>query len=232
MMLGLPVPADRTPRFFWKGAKPQLTDDVLQGPFIAIAPWSTAKTFDLYQPSGNKNWPLENWSSVIDWGRRKGFRIVQLRGSQEEPLLEGVDLDFCGRPLREAFACIERASMLVSVDTMAHHAAAAFGVPSVVLWGRSKSCHFGYEKPHIINIQGDCPGMLVPAREGVGDPGCGEGMTQERPCINGDQWAMDQQICPIPGHPCMAAITVKQVLDAMDRLALEFSLPKSVSVAA
>lgn len=229
-MLGLPAPPDRTPKFFWKGDKPGLTDEVLQGPFIAIAPWSTAKTFDLFQPSGNKNWLLDRWHAVINWGHRKGFRVVQLRGSREEPLVEGVDLDFCGRPLQEAFACIEMASMLVSVDSMAHHAAAAFGVPSVVLWGRSKPVHFGYEHPHIINVQGDCPGALVQDQDGLRDrPG---GMVRERPCINGDQWAMDQQVCPIPGHPCMAGITVNNVLSAMERLAIDCPIPKGVSAAA
>jgi ADP-heptose:LPS heptosyltransferase len=233
-MLDLPVPEDITPRFFWNRDKPQLPEELLQEAFIAIAPWSTAKTFDFYQDSGNKNWPLERWPAVIEWAHRRSFSVVQLRGSEEEPLLEGIDLDYCGRPLREALACIERASMLVSVDTMAHHAAAAFQVPSVVLWGRSKAAHFGYRQSHIINIQGECPGAPAPGPTDLSGHHNDENhrMLRDRPCIHGDQWAMDQEVCPIPGHPCMAGITVERVLEAMEQLMARCSVRKSVSVAA
>lgn len=227
-MFDLPEPEDLTPRFFWNGDKGSFIQAIPDRPYLVIAPWSTAKTFDFFAPSQNKNWPLDRWPYVIAWAQKKGFKVVQLRGSEEEPLLEGVDVDFCERPLREAFACIENASMLVSVDTMAHHAAAAFGVPSVVLWGRSKPAHFGYAKENIINIQGDCPGIAVRnhasevalVRAHGRAPLHGKSLIQERPCINGDQWAMDKEPCPIPGHPCMADISTETVIDAMERLEL------------
>jgi ADP-heptose:LPS heptosyltransferase len=233
-MFDLPVPQDVTPRFFWDGDRPVPTEIECRQPYIVIAPWSTAKTFDFYQDSGNKNWSIDRWPAVIAWAHRNGFHVVQIRASEQEPLVDGVDVDFCGRQLREAFACIEGASLLVSVDTMAHHAAAAFQVPSVVLWGRSKPVHFGYRQPHIVNIQGDCPGLPVAcmgnSRDKYGEAVAGA--LQERPCIHGDQWAMDQEVCPIPGHPCMAGITAEMVVEAMNRLMKTFSERKSRQEAA
>lgn len=233
-MFDLPVPEDITPRFFWNGDRPILPEIERERPYVVIAPWSTAKTFDFFQESGNKNWPLDRWSAVVSRAHRDGFRVVQLRASDQEPLVEGVDVDFCARPLREALACIEGASLLVSVDTMAHHAAAAFRLPSVVLWGRSRATHFGYAKPHIVNIQGECPGMAANAPEiptNAGHDGNPSAL-RDRPCIHGDQWAMDQMVCPIPGHPCMSGISVETVLEAMDRLLTTHVEKKPAPVAA
>ena len=110
--------------------------------------------------------------------------------------------------------------MVISVDTMAHHAAAALGVPSVVLWGRSKACHFGYVKSHIINIQGECPGITV--RQEFKQDGRADSLVddviKERPCIGNDQWSMDKQVCPIEGHPCMAGIPTERVIEAIVKL--------------
>ncbi len=217
-MFNLPLPDDLTPKYYPDGENHP--EELAGSDYMAIAPWSSARTFDLYRVSGNKNWPMDRWPHVVAWAHEKGLRAVQLRGSTDEPLVPGIDVDFCGRPLRQAFACIANAAMLVGVDTMAHHAAAAFQVPSVVLWGRSKLEHFGYKRDNIINIQGNCPGTKVRRAihvEGSPEPAL---MTviQDRPCINGDQWAMDKEVCPIEGHPCMSGISVDQVLDAMEAL--------------
>ncbi len=217
-MLNLPAPEDLTPRFFVNGdAKP---DDLPDEDFVLIAPWSNAKTFDYYQASGNKNWPLDRWNAVVEWAHSINLKVVQTRGSEEDPLIPDVDLDVCGRPVREAIAFIAQARFLVSVDTMAHHAAAAFGVPSVVLWGRSRPEHFGYRKDNIINIEGECPGMQVQKHvyEQGGKRPVLATVLQPRPCINNDQWAMDQRVCPIEGHPCMSGISVQSVVEAMERL--------------
>ncbi|MBI5248429.1 MAG: hypothetical protein HY912_02945 [Desulfomonile tiedjei] len=106
--------------------------------------------------------------------------------------------------------------MIVSVDTMVHHAATSAGVPVVVLWGRSKAEHFGYTEPNIVNIQGECPGGFpyVPVKLSNA-----EGPSKiDRPCINGNQWSMDMAVCPIEGHPCMESISVEQVINACESL--------------
>jgi ADP-heptose:LPS heptosyltransferase len=225
-MLDLPPPDDLTPRCFLDDtARP---DDLPDEDFILIAPWSNAKTFDYYRESGNKNWPLERWDAVVEWARSKNLKVVRIRGSEEEPLIPGVDLDVCGRPLREALSFIAHARMLVSVDTMAHHAAAAFGTPSVVLWGRSRPECFGYRKDNIINIAGECPG--IPVQRRIREQGSDEPapltVIQPRPCVNDDQWAMDQRVCPIEGHPCMSSVSVESVLEAMERLHRDFEAPR------
>ena len=221
-MLNLPLPSDLTPRLCLNGesAGEHFPAQLVSRGYMVIGPWSTAKTYDFFQTSGNKNWPLDRWRHVLEWAHKKGLGIVQMRGSSQEPLLEGVDCDFCTRPLREAFACIKEAALVVSIDTMVHHAAAAFGVPSVVLWGRSKATRFGYEKDNIINIQGECPGIPVQRqfRENPQAAPVVRTVVQDRPCIGGDQWAMDQEVCPIEGHPCMARITADEVIAALDSL--------------
>jgi ADP-heptose:LPS heptosyltransferase/glycosyltransferase involved in cell wall biosynthesis len=217
-MLNLPSPPDVTPRLFLDDdSTPQ---DLPEKDYVVIAGWSNALTFDFYQTSGNKNWPIERWTAVVARLHDMGLTIVQLRGCEDEPRIEGIDLDFLARPLREVFHCIARGRALVSVDTMAHHAAAALGTPAVVLWGRSKPDHFGYRKQNIINIRGDCPGL--PVRRQFYDPGKAErviaAVIEERPCIDGDQWAMDKQVCPIEGRPCMSGISTDQVFTALEAL--------------
>ncbi len=221
-MFGLPAPESPIPKLYGSFGVPgddpaDLTDD---SPYIVIAPWSTARTFDFFQVSGNKNWPMDRWDKVVTFAHSRGYKVVQIRGSEEEPLVADVDRDLCGLPLRTVFTCIGNAAMLVSVDTMAHHAAAALEIPSVVLWGRSKPCHFGYETGRIINLQGECPGSPIPMPVGEhGDPApVMRTVIRERPCIHGDQWAMDQVVCPIEGHPCMAGIKPEAVIEAMQSL--------------
>lgn len=283
-MFNLPLPKDLSPRLYLhdgtadvpgcahgESGQPGSAQDSPAGvfapncPYVCIAPWSTAKTFDFFGPSGNKNWMADRWAELVALihshraaadaggnGPSPGLPVVQIRGSEDEPGIDGVDTIWTGRPVREVFSLIKNAAVVISVDTFAHHAAAAFGVPSVVLWGRSKPEHFGYRKPFIVNIRGECPGMPVesripatnpgmvvepglsvgpssdhePSRSGLGEPLQGPvaaptesvRVMQDRPCINGDQWAMDMRRCPIEGHPCMTGITVEMVWAAVKEL--------------
>jgi ADP-heptose:LPS heptosyltransferase len=223
-MFELPMPEDTTPllSFTREEETLRLPDAILDKPFMVISPWSTAQTFDLYQPSGNKNWPLDRWLPVVAWAHEMGLLVVQMRGSEEEPLIAGVDLDFCGQPLRAAFLLVKQSEIVVSVDTMTHHVAAALNVPAVVLWGRSTASHFGYDKKSILNIQGECPGIQISphSREEPQSQASPQSVVQERPCVHGDQWAMDREVCPIAGHPCMSSITWEMVRAALEKLIL------------
>lgn len=218
-MLGLPDPKDVTPTL-------HLSPEELSGPpelesldrdYVVVAPWSGAKTLDLFGPSGNKNWFEERWRAVVRFVKQKGLAVVGLRGAEDEPAMEGIDLDICGKSLRSVFGCIAGARLLISVDTMAHHASVALGTPCVVLWGRSKPIHFGYSKPSVINLEGCCPGLAQTAESSSGlstDPA----KIRDRPCIGGDQWSMDRESCPLEGHPCMASITVGMVTRSVEKL--------------
>ncbi|MBI5248430.1 MAG: glycosyltransferase [Desulfomonile tiedjei] len=90
-MLNLPELDDLAPRFRCRRKKP--LPPQLDSRYVVMAPWSNAKTFDLYTVSGNKNWPLDRWPRIIDWAHTKGLLVVQLRGSFDEPQLEGVDIN-------------------------------------------------------------------------------------------------------------------------------------------
>jgi hypothetical protein len=223
-MFGLPMPEDITPHLWFTQEEEALPlpDAIRDRPFMVISPWSTAHTFDLYQPSGNKNWPSDRWLSVVNWAHENSLSVVQVRGSEEEPLIAGADLDFCGQPLREAFLLVRQAQLVLSVDTMTHHVAAALNVPAVVLWGRSTASHFGYDKRSIINIQGECPGIPISPHslEDTQSKDSLESPVLERPCVHGDQWAMDREVCPIAGHPCMSSITWEMVQAALEKLIL------------
>jgi ADP-heptose:LPS heptosyltransferase/GT2 family glycosyltransferase len=211
-MFDLPEPEDTTP------IMPRKEENIREArirDYVLIAPWSNAKTYDLFKVSGNKNWPFEYWNTVIDWAHGKGLSVVQVRESADEPSIQGVDLDVCGRSLEEALQWILNATLVISVDTMAHHVAASAAIPSVTLWGRSKPQHFGYDKPHIVNIQGECPGGPT-ILSFKGNRTATEVI--DRPCINGNQWSMDMCECPLPGHPCMSSISPEQVIAACESL--------------
>jgi len=94
--------------------------------------------------SDDKAWPIEQWADLI---RRVHARLpkalILLRGSVEEvAMLEevrvasGLDaVAVAGLPLRPTFALCEVAHSMISIDTGPAHAAAALGLPLVVLFG-------------------------------------------------------------------------------------------------
>jgi heptosyltransferase-2/heptosyltransferase-3 len=97
------------------------------------------------QPGADdKAWPLERWVELL---RRIHQRMPQatilLRGAPDElPVLTriqsvtGIDAVACaGLTLRQTFALCEFAHSMISVDTGPAHAAAALGLPLVVLYG-------------------------------------------------------------------------------------------------
>ena len=92
----------------------------------------------------DKAWPIEHWVSLL---RRVHERmpdaLIMLRGSPEEvEMLQSVQrvtgLDsviVAGVGLRRLFALCEAAHSMISVDTGPAHAAAALGLPLVVMYG-------------------------------------------------------------------------------------------------
>jgi heptosyltransferase-2/heptosyltransferase-3 len=98
----------------------------------------------------DKAWPLENWVSLLHKVQaRMPDGLLMLRGSAEEvEMLEQVrvaaGLDsvvVAGVGLRRLFALCEMAHSMISVDTGPAHAAAALGLPLVVMYG-AESQHF------------------------------------------------------------------------------------------
>jgi ADP-heptose:LPS heptosyltransferase len=131
--------------------------------------------------SGNKDWGFPKWQAVARELARK-HRIVQFgpRGAQT--------LDGAARiptsSYRGAAAILARSRLFIGTEGGLHHAAAALGIPAVVIFGgRVSPKNLGY--PSHVNLYVDMP-----------ESPCG----RNTPCAH----------CAA----CMEAITVDQVLDA------------------
>ncbi len=92
----------------------------------------------------DKAWPIERWVALLHKVHaRMPNALIMLRGSQEEvEMLQWVKaaskLDavvVAGVGLRRLFALCEMAHSMISVDTGPAHAAAALGLPLVVMYG-------------------------------------------------------------------------------------------------
>lgn len=96
----------------------------------------------------DKAWPIERWAQLLRrlHGRMPEARIVLRGAAAERPLIEAIRSAAalsCVIPattaLRPLFALTERAHSVISVDSGPAHAAAALGVPVVVLYGAQPS---------------------------------------------------------------------------------------------
>jgi ADP-heptose:LPS heptosyltransferase len=92
----------------------------------------------------DKSWPIERWVALLRMVHaRMPAAVVILRGSKEEaPMLQQIaraaalpQIGVAGLALRPFFALCGRAHSMISVDTGPAHAAAALGVPLVVMFG-------------------------------------------------------------------------------------------------
>ncbi len=82
--------------------------------------------------SSNKNWPEQNWSSLVR--RNPQFRFLQL-GAADDPNAEGA-VDLRGRTtLREAFAILACSDCFVGIESSLAHAASALKIPGIVIFG-------------------------------------------------------------------------------------------------
>jgi heptosyltransferase-2/heptosyltransferase-3 len=92
----------------------------------------------------DKAWPIERWVELLHkLHARMPNALIVLRGSQEEtPMLDRIQAAIgleavvvAGLGLRQLFAVCEAAHSMISVDTGPAHAAAALGLPLVVMYG-------------------------------------------------------------------------------------------------
>lgn len=110
----------------------------------------------------NKRWAWDNWVKLL---RQIDGEVVQLgppgetRGQVYYPgarILKGAR-HIPTKRFRDALGWLAGARLLVSTDGALHHAAAALGVPAVVLWGGAASPkNLGYDS-HINIWHGDEP---------------------------------------------------------------------------
>jgi ADP-heptose:LPS heptosyltransferase len=145
-----------------------------------------------------KNWDIINWQKVInrfnnDYQFSDEFTLVQI--GQSDARLEGV-IDMRNElTVTECIQLIKEASLHLGIDSFSNHATALLPyTPSVILWGSTHPGIFGYG--HNVNI-------WKPLR-------CS-------PCnkIYNNLSKTPQTPCPADPHPCMAAITVDEVFNAI-----------------
>ena len=139
-----------------------------------------------------KDWPLEKWQAAIEQ-LRKRYHVVHL-GDAREPEIEGVQR-FAGRlSLRESMSVLAHAQVHAGADSFLMHAANGLGVPSVIVFGGSRTpANLGYRS----NVN-----LFTPMT-------CG-------PCwihsVNGERCTN--------ALACMDSISVGDVTSAIDQLAL------------
>jgi hypothetical protein len=135
----------------------------------------------------NREWGFERFQEVV---RRTPWITWVQPGPPSEPRLEGA-IDLCGKSsIRELFFIIRGARGVLSVEGLPNHVAAAFRVPSFVVFS-------GFNRIELSRYA-----VTVPI---VRDP-----QVECAPC-----WKLTP--CPEPGKPCTNDITVDQVVQALEQ---------------
>ncbi len=119
-------------------------------PLVLVQPGNqrTMKSGDRprISPEDDKAWPVDRWAALLDHVQQRMPRaVILLVGApQEAAFLEAVRAAATGSaagiavlPLRQLFALCAASHSMISVDTGPAHAAAAVGLPLVVLFGAS-----------------------------------------------------------------------------------------------
>ena len=85
-----------------------------------------------------KNWPAENFASLIVRLRTR-YNVI-LFGKEEDtrPFSSIAGISLCNKNLNDSAALIKRCALFVSVDTGLMHVASVFGVKQLVLWGPTR----------------------------------------------------------------------------------------------
>ena len=133
-----PYIADKTPRrWVWKEMtcnRGQIFFSPEEEAFAARhSPMVVVEPNNKQRASPNKSWGWVKWNKLCWILKEKGILCVQL-GEPDTKLLDGVHL-IETRSFREACAVLGRARAAVLPEGGLHHAAAALGVPSVVIFG-------------------------------------------------------------------------------------------------
>ncbi len=108
---------------------------------------SMSKRREQWQHSGDddKSWPTDRWVALLQKieAELPGALMLLCGAPQEAPMLERIrtasgseSVLTASLPLRQLLALCEFAHSMISVDTGPAHAAAALGVPLVVMYGR------------------------------------------------------------------------------------------------
>jgi ADP-heptose:LPS heptosyltransferase len=169
------------------------SDEKAHGRELLGAPTRPILTFHTRSKEEVKNWPMESWHAVLALFRDL-FHLVHI-GDSSEPVIEGVQR-FAGRlSLRESMSVLSHAHVHMGADSFLMHAANGLDVPSVIIFGGSRTpANLGYTGNVNLFASMPCgPCWLQPSR--------GE------QCLH--------------GIACMGKIHVEEVVTAVRRLAAQ-----------
>ena len=147
-----------------------------------------------------KTWPSEHFSNLARWlAEQRDLRVLFICGPAERDAVAAICQrahhpyikSLAGQNLSIGLskACVRRGTVMVTTDSGPRHLAAAFGVPTVTLFGPTDprwSCNYSGQS---IDLQLDLD--------------CG-------PCA--------KRVCPLGHHRCMRDLTVNQVAAATANL--------------
>lgn len=143
-------------------------------------------------------WPVERFAEIARRLSSTGrHEVLVIGGSAESPLF-GRILEVCGHALDSTgqFSVLGSASLLkeaaftIGLDTGTTHLAAALGKKCVAIYGER-----------------DNPGRFEPL---------GDGHVVLRHKVACAGCRLVERACPVPGHPCMAGISIDQVWAAVE----------------
>jgi len=124
-------------------------------PQIVIEPTLKARA------SPNKHWGTTRWEQFAALAHQAGYRLTQLgpRGTRPLPHVALIETpDF-----RSACAVLANAQIYIGHEGGLHHAAAAFGIPAVVIFGGFISpAQTGYDLHRNLFSGGEPCGMRIP----------------------------------------------------------------------
>lgn len=91
----------------------------------------------------DKTYPVGRWMEVADRLKAKGFQIVSVGGPNDPKLRSPAVLDTVGtQSLTRSLALVAMSDVHLAADTGTGHAAAAYGVPVVSVFGRTDPARF------------------------------------------------------------------------------------------
>lgn len=164
------------------------------------------KSYCIIHPSGissytaNKDWSFEKMQDVVNQMQDDIFWVQA--GLLEEPVLKNV-LDLRGKTtLRELFYLVGRAQCVVSTEGLYNHIAAAFNVPSIVVFSGFLPVEVA-KYPNTIAVTNKTQATCFPC------------------------WLKTP--CPLPSRMCIAQITVEMVVEQL-RLTLKQNSKKLTHV--
>lgn len=129
-------------------------------PDVIIEPFLKAKA------SPNKSWGLQRWTALVEILLREGLRVAQM-GMESQQLLPGVER-IVTPTMRHACAVLSRSKYAILPEGGLHHAAAALGVPSAVIFGGFISPRqTGYASQQNFFTGGEPCGLRVPCKHCV-----------------------------------------------------------------